>query len=1164
MSATAESSLPLCDVSLDDKYQLARGRVYISGVQALTRLLMLQHDRDRAAGLNTAGYVSGYRGSPLGGLDQALHEARAHLEAHDVRFHPGLNEDLAATAIWGTQQLGLLPGAQRDGIFSMWYGKGPGVDRCGDVFKHANNAGTATHGGVLVVAGDDHVARSSATAHQSEHIFSACGMPVLAPASVQEILDLGLHGWAMSRYTGCWVGFKLSSDLVESAATVSVDPERVRPCIPTDIQLPADGVHIRWPDPQLAQEQRLQAHRVYAAAAYARANGLNRLVRDPPRARLGLVACGKAWLELCQALQDLGIDQARADELGLRIFKVGMPWPLEAAGVRRFARGLQEVLVIEEKRQIIEYQLKEMLYDWPDGERPRVVGKFDEVGEWPAPAHDWLLPPTGELTPALIAYALQARLARLDGAPPPAAPPKAAGAGIQRPPYFCPGCPHNRSTQVPQGSCAFAGVGCHLMVMGMERNTLTITQMGGEGANWIGMAEHAGPRHIFVNMGDGTYYHSGLLAIRAAIAAGVNMTYKLLYNDVVAMTGGQPIDGPLSVPQLTRQLAAEGAVRIVVVADDPVKYERGADLAEGVRVEPRERLDAVQRELRDVPGVTVLVYDQVCATQARRRRKRAGLPPSARQVVIHEELCEGCGDCGIQSNCLAVVPVETEFGTKRRIDTEACNLDLGCLAGRCPALLTIEGVRPKPRSGVEPWPETPPRPRLPGLERPLALLIAGVGGSGIVTAGALLGMAAHLEGRAASVLDQTGLAQKGGAVLTHVRIAPRDGELHAPRVAQADVLLGCELLVAAAPDTLQRVQSGRTRALLNTAPVITGEFLRHPDRPMPIDQALALLRERIGDPGRLHEIDATWLATNLVGRSIAANVLMLGMAWQLGLIPLAESSIQRAIELNGVGVADNQRAFEWGRRAAIDPERAADRAQRGDNVPESRRRPATLDELIARRRAHLVTYKDESLAARYQALVSRVRAAERRVAPDSEILTRAVAVQAHRLLAPKDEYEAARLLTDPELERALLADYQGDARLHYHLAMPWRRRGEQLVKRRYGPWMRPLLRVLAAARRWRGSVLDPFARGSEARAARALVAEYLEAMERVLARLDSAERLRAATEIASLPSQVRGFGPVRAANAEVMRGELRSRLQAWERDQGSPAAETAAARAATV
>jgi indolepyruvate ferredoxin oxidoreductase len=1158
------SPMKAADVALDDKYRLERGRVFLTAVQALARLPMLQRERDRAAGLNTAGYVSGYRGSPLAGLDRALHEAEPFLAAHDVRFRPGVNEDLAATAIWGTQQLHLLPGARRDGIFAMWYGKGPGVDRSGDVFKHANHAGTSCAGGVLVVAGDDHAARSSAVAHQSEHIFSACAIPVLAPAGVQEILDFGLHGWAMSRYTGCWVALKLCSDIVESSAAVEIDDARVQVRLPDDFELPADGVHIRWPDPVLAQEHRMQETKIYAAAAYARANGLDRMVWDSPRPRLGLVACGKAWLDLCQALHDLGIDEAGAAALGLRVYKVGMPWPLEAGGVRRFATGLDEILVVEEKRQVIEYQLKEMLYNWRDDVRPRVIGKFDESGEWPAPNSRWLLPPTGELTPAIVARAVASRLALLDApgnwvgradalfgraAPLPRAP-------LQRSPYFCSGCPHNRSTRVPDGSCAFGGVGCHLMAVTMERNTLTISQMGGEGATWIGMAEHSGARHVFANMGDGTYFHSGLLAIRAAVAAGVNITYKLLFNDAVAMTGGQPLDGTLTVPQLTRQVHAEGVQRIVVLADDPGKYPDDAVFAPGVKVLPRERLDATQRELRAVPGVTVLVYDQTCATEGRRRRKRGVLPAATRQVFINEAVCEGCGDCGLKSNCLSVVPVATEFGQKRMIDTFTCNLDLSCLEGCCPALVTVEGAEPTRSHGLPVGDVALPEPTLPTLAAPYSMLIAGAGGTGVVTLGALVGMAAHLEGKGVTVLDQTGLAQKGGAVLTHVRIAARPEALHAPRIVRADLLLGCDLLVAAGPEALQRVRAGCTRAVVNTAEAITGDFVRHPEQVFPREATLSLLHQAVdgADDGlALAEIDATRLASLLVGHSIAANMFMLGYAWQRGLVPVGREALMRAVALNGVAAEDNERAFAWGRCAAADPARTASQAAAAEAVPPSRRLSHDLDEVVARRRAELVSYQGETLARRYVALVERVHSAEQRVAPGSDRLALAVARQAHRMWAYKDEYEVARLYSDPAFDAALAASFGGKPSLHFHLAPPWRRQAEggEPRKLNFGPWMRSAMRVLAHGKHLRGTPLDPFRWGAERRLERSLAADYEASVERLLRRLD-AGRLDAAVGIAELPERIRGFGPVKASRAKAARERQAVLFAAYESD--APAA----------
>ena len=1185
--SAAAAALP----GVDDRARVGQAH-FLTGVQALAWLPMLQRQRDRAAGLNTAGYVTGYRGSPLGGLDAALHEARERLAAHDVLFRPAVNEDLAATAVWGTQQLGLFGPARAQAIFALWYGKGPGVDRSVDVFKHANHAGTARHGGVLVVAGDDHAARSSAVAHQSEHVFSACAMPVLAPAGTQDIVDFGLAGWALSRHAGLWVALKLAADVVESSAVVTLPAPQQRFVEPQDLPLPPGGLHIRWPDPPTVQEHRMQAWKIYAALSWVRANGINRVVVEAPAARLGIVAGGKAYADLREAMRLLGLDDTRAAGLGLRVMKVGMPWPLEAEGVRRFAAGLVEILVVEEKRPIIEYQLKEMLYERPDGQRPRVLGKFDEAGEWPSPHAPWLLPPTAELTPPLVARALASRLAHHDPAGGWAhaaarfATPALPLLERQRTPYFCPGCPHSRSTQVPEGSCALAGVGCHLMAVGMERRTLTISQMGGEGATWIGMAAHAGLRHVFANMGDGTYFHSGLLAIRASVAAGVAITYKILYNDAVAMTGGQPVDGPLTVPRMTRQLAAEGVARIVVIADDPAKYAAAAAadrLAPGVPVLPRERLEAVQCELRELPGTTVLIYGQVCATEARRRRKRGTMAPPARQVVIHEALCEGCGDCGIKSNCLAIVPVASADGRKRAIDAFTCNADLSCLAGECPALLSVEGATPRRAQGLPVDEAGLPAPEPLALDAPWSLLVAGVGGTGVVTTGALLGMAAHLDGLGVTVLDQTGLSQKGGAVLTHVRMARDPRSLHAPRIATADVLLGCDLLVACGAETLSRLTPGRTRAVVNSADAITGDFVRHPELAFPHQAALAALGERLGgievvgeragedpdegpgehpgervgagpapcSPGRdagrdragpgACAFDATALATRLAGHSIATNMLLLGYAWQRGWVPVSRESIARAVQLNGVAVEDNERAFAWGRRLAVDaraPSAPAETLAAAAGAAAAAA-PVAAD-LLATQAAALAASHGRAAAARFLSLVERVRAAEARALPGSDRLTTAVARVARRLYGPKDDYEVARLLTDPGFEAALARRFDGALRLHYHLAPPWRRQAgadSGRAKGDYGPWLRPLLRALAAARVLRGSRLDPLRGSAERRLDADLRDAYEAAIERLLPAL-SAATLDAALAVASLPDGARGFGSVKAGRAAQVMQQL--------------------------
>ncbi|MCK9382662.1 MAG: indolepyruvate ferredoxin oxidoreductase family protein [Sulfuritalea sp.] len=1135
--------MDLTNVSLEDKYRLEHGRVFLTGMQALARLPMLQAAMDRRAGLHTAGYISGYRGSPLGGLDTALHAAETFLKAQDIKFQPGVNEDIAATAIWGTQQLQLFPQPKFDGIFSMWYGKGPGVDRCGDVFKHANHAGTAKHGGVLLIAGDDPSARSSAVAHQSEHMFSACGIPVLAPADLQEYLDFGLHGWAMSRYSGCWVAMKVTSDTAESSSTVELDAGRLKIIIPDDFRLPADGVHIRWPDPPLAQEHRLQEFKVYAAIAYARANRLNRIIFDSPRPRLGIIACGRAYLDVRQALDDLGIDETYAADIGLRLFKVGMPWPLEADSVRQFAEGLEEILVVEEKRQIIEYQLKEMLYNWREDVRPRVVGKYDESGEWPAPANRWLLPPTAELTPAIVARAIAARIARfhtseriaahlafLDSQTKALSRPRVA---LVRTPYYCPGCPHNQSTKVPEGSCALGGVGCHLMAVTMDRSTVTISQMGGEGAAWLGVSGHSGTQHVFANLGDGTYFHSGLLAIRAAVAGKINITYKLLYNDAVAMTGGQPLDGTLTVPQLTRQLAAEDVKHIIVMSDEPEKYEKVADFAPGVQIRHRDALEATQRELRETLGVTALIYDQTCAAEKRRRRKRGLFPDPAVRVFINEMVCEGCGDCSVKSNCLAVIPVETEFGRKRAIDQHSCNKDYSCVAGFCPSIVTVHGGAVRRGRALESDPAgfaDLPEPAPVDLAEPYAILVAGIGGTGVVTIGALLGMAAHLEGKGVTVLDMTGLAQKGGAVMSHVRIADRQSRLHSTRIAtgEARLLLGCDIVVSVSDDALSKTAAGRTRAIVNTAQTITGEFVRNPDRGFPVGAMEQSVISAIGADAATF-IDASRLAERLMGNSLATNIFMLGYAFQRGLIPLSSAALLRAIELNGATVEENRRGFSWGRRTAVDAAGVEALAAAGTADAATHKLSASLDEMVQRRRDYLTAYQDAAYAGRYADLVERVRKREAEVGAGGTALAEAVARYYFKLLACKDEYEVARLFADPEFQNALAAGFEGDYRLNFHVTLPWSRGakpGDEPKKIRIGPWLLPAMKLLAGFKFLRGTAFDPFGRSAERRQERQLVADYEATVALILEKLDRS-RIATAVALASVPEDIRGYGPIK-------------------------------------
>ncbi len=1141
--------MALAAVTLDDKYTLDTGRIYLTGIQALVRLPMMQRRRDEAAGLNTAGFISGYRGSPLGGLDQHLWQAKRFLEKHHIRFEPGINEDLAATAIWGSQQVGLFPGAKYDGVFALWYGKGPGVDRTGDVFKHGNAAGTAQKGGVLVIAGDDHAAKSSTLPHQSEYAFIDASIPVLNPAGVQDILDLGLYGWALSRFSGCWVAFKTIAETADSSASVHVDPHRIDIVLPEDFVMPPGGLNIRWPDPSLEQERRLQEWKLQAVRAFARANRLDRIVLDSDRARFGIVATGKAYLELRQALADLGIDEARAAAIGIRLYKVGLTWPLEEEGLRRFARGLEEILVVEEKRPVVEDQIKAILYDGADAARPRVVGKRDERGAT-------LLPATGELSTARIAQILARRLAPFHTSPAIAehlaflAAKERQLAVIHPPteriPYFCSGCPHNTSTRVPEGSRAMAGIGCHYMAIWMNRQTETYTQMGGEGVPWIGQAPFTETPHIFANLGDGTYYHSGLLAIRAAVAAGVNITYKILYNDAVAMTGGQPVEGHLTVPQITRQVAAEGVQRIAVVTDEPEKYPAEAGFAPGVTVLHRDRLDRLQRELRAVPGVSVLVYDQTCAAEKRRRRKRGTYPDPPKRVFINELVCEGCGDCSRASNCLSVIPTETELGRKRAIDQSSCNKDYSCLNGFCPSFVTVHGGALRKHHGRAGDSEIPPlpEPALPGLDAPYNILVTGVGGTGVITIGALLGMAAHLEGKGCTVLDMTGLAQKGGAVLSHIRIAARPEDLHAVRidVGGAALLLGCDIIVAAAPEALARLREGVSRAVINHHETITGDFIGNPDLAFP---GRALRAEITAAVGRAHAefIDATSLATGLLGDSIATNTFVLGYAYQKGWIPLSAQAIERAIELNGVATDFNRQAFRWGRYAAI--ERAAVARAAAPPVA-TERLSQSVEEMIERRVEFLGAYQNAAYAARYLRLVRQVERAEREKTPGASGLTAAVARNLFKLMAYKDEYEVARLYSDGSFRRQLHRQFEGDFTLEFHLAPPLLAERDaatgHLKKRRYGGWMLNVFAVLAKFKFLRGTPLDPFGRSEERKTERRLVREYEAMMGEIITHLAPGNHALA-TELAALPDQIRGFGHVKAANLAVVR-ERREKLLA--------------------
>ncbi len=1120
-------------VTYDSKYSFDGTSLYLNGTQALVRLTIMERHRRKLAGRHTAVFISGYRGSPLGSFDQALAAAGEHL-GPDTVFKPGVNEDTAATAIWGTQQLGTFGGGRYEGVSALWYGKGPGVDRSGDVFKHANLAGSAQQGGVLVVAGDDHACKSSTLAHQSEFALLDASIPVLVPASLSEILEYGLIGWELSRFSGLWAGLKVVTEIMDSAQSLLTDP-LVNLVDHADFAFPPGGLSLRWPDLPLAQEERLHQYKIPAALAFARANQLDRVVLDARRAKLGLVTVGKAHADTMQALADLGITPARVQELGIRLYKVAMPWPLEPKGLRDFAEGLEEILVIEEKRSLIEDQIRKHLYGARSA--PSVVGKHDERGAW-------LLPATAELGAGLIASRVAQWVARLTGDEVVAARGREIDKRleavasmqrlIERPPHFCPGCPHNTSTKLPESSKAFAGIGCHYLVLPMERETAGFTHMGGEGANWIGLAPFSTTSHMFQNIGDGTFFHSGSMAIRAAISAGVNITYKILFNHAVAMTGGQAVEGQLTVQQVVAIVVAEGAKRVMVVSDDPTRYPPDSFPA-AVSVSPRDQLDAVQRKLREVAGVTVLVYDQICATELRRMRKRGKAEDPNVAVLINDLVCEGCGDCSVKSNCLAVVPVDTEFGRKRSVDLSTCNKDMSCIAGFCPSFVTVEGGKRRKVAILQAGGDELPPPAVQQAATSFSLVVAGIGGTGIVTIGALIGMAAHLEGKAVRVMDMTGLAQKGGAVVSHIQWAEAPARIEASRVSfgEADLLLGCDIVVAAAPDNLGRVSPTKGMIIANDHETITGLFARDPEYGVPLGPLRRQLAGAVS-PGRAQFCDATGLATKLVGDAVGANLLLMGYAWQQGLIPLSLDALTTAIELNGAAVALNKEAFTWGRKAAIDLQ-AVERAAAGEQK-EHHRLSGSLDELVARRVDFLVAYQDKAYGERYLNVVNEAKDVEQAFSSGDAKLAEAVARTLFKLMAYKDEYEVARLFTASGFLDHVKEKFEGPLKLHFHLAPPLMAKRDpatgHLRKQRFGPWMLKAFTLLAKAKRLRGTSLDVFGYTAERRAERKVIEDYIAMLRGELLPRITASNYSDAVTIAEAAIAIKGFGHIKQRNMQ--------------------------------
>ncbi|HTJ62392.1 MAG TPA: indolepyruvate ferredoxin oxidoreductase family protein, partial [Alphaproteobacteria bacterium] len=1126
--------MELTKVSLDDKYTARSGRVYLTGIQALVRLPISQHMRDVAAGLNTAGYISGYRGSPLSGYDSELIKAKKILEPQNIFFDPGLNEELGATAVWGSQQTGLFGKKKFDGVHSIWYAKNPGLDRAGDALKHGNFNGSSPLGGVLAVVGDDHAAKSATMPNPGDFAFMSFGMPILYPSNVQEVIDFGLFGWAMSRFSGCWIGFKVLPQLMDASASVSIDPERVNIVLP-EFEFPPGGVHIRWPDDRFSPEARLLDFKLPAAKAFAGANAINRIAFGEGK-RFGIVTAGKSYLDVLQALDELGIDERRANQLGISVLKLGLTWPIDPVGAREFCLDREEILVVEEKQPIIQDQLRTLMYHQPESRRPRVVGQTDQEGRP-------VLSPKMDLDPMEVAQVLARRLlaiqpdaeleARLQTVEATLAQPKWTKTKLQRVPYFCSGCPHSSSIPRPMDSREGAGIGCHWMAMYHEEFDLEpSTQMGGEGANWVGQAHFTDDKHVFQNLGDGTFYHSGSLAIRFAVASNVNITYKILYNDASAMTGGQPVEGHPTVPMITNQMHAEGVRRIAVVSDDPGKYPSDIGFAPGTTIHHRDEMEALQLELREHKGVSVLIYDQTCAAEKRRRRKRGTMPDPQQRLFINDLVCEGCGDCSDQSNCISVEPIETEFGRKRHINQSSCNKDYSCKSGFCPSFVTVEGgklKKHKTQEDVAALVANLPEPPAVSLDRPYNLVVTGIGGTGVITVGALLGMAAHIEGKGSSVLDSIGLAQKNGSVLSYVRVGATPEALTTARIplGATDCLIACDMVVAAGPESMVALAKGRTRGVVNGNVTPTAAFVLNPDVDTDTSELSTRLNRTLGKDA-LDFIDAQELSARLLGDAIGQNVMLLGAAYQKGLLPVGLEALERAIEMNGVSTRMNREAFAWGRLAAHD----LAMVERIAGLRADRKAPAaeTVDEMVVRRAAFLTEYQNAAYADRYRALVVDVRKAEAASVPGATALSKAVARYYFKLMAYKDEYEVARLHTDPAFMEKLKAEFEGDFKLAFNLAPPIMAKPDPVsgepTKKRFGPWVVSLFKVLRALKGLRGTAFDIFGYSEERKLERRLIVEYADRMHGLLGRL-SAANYDVAVEIASLPEGIRGYGHIK-------------------------------------
>ena len=1154
-------------VQLDDKYTQSEGQIYLSTLQAMVRLPLIQRRRDQAAGLNTAGYITGYRGSPIGTYDAALWSAQKLLEEHHIQFMPGVNEELAAASVKGTQWLDFYPEKKYDGVFALWYGKMLGTERAIEAIKAGNyTTGSSKFGGALILTGDDVGAKSSITAAAADPMLVGAYVPIFYPSTTQEFIEYGLYAWAMSRFSGLWVSLKGVTDTIELTSTIDADSENLQIILPENPVLPPEGVNAVHNDfMPLVQERRVIEFKVPLAEEFIRVNGINKVTQDSDRRSLGIVTTGKPYLDLLEALRELDIDKELAAELGLRIYKLGVTWPLEREGAVAFSRGHEEVMVIEEKSPIIEDQLARQLYALGGDERPVITGKRDDQGAI-------LIPEFGETSVALLIDVLVRRL-RARGISHPRLEERIAqiearrskvaqlpAVNAVRTAYFCSGCPHNTSTRTIDGSLTFTGVGCYGIVplVMPDRNTEYAAQMGAEGSLWVGLHRFMDLEHSFQNLGDGTYFHSGILAIRSALASGANITYKILYNDAVAMTGGQPHDGELNVEMIANQIYWEGVRPIAIVTDEPEKYPSSVTWPPGTKVYHRDELESVQREMQKTKGVSAIIYDQTCAAEKRRRRKRGLFPDPDKRVFINQEVCEGCGDCSVQSNCMSVQPLDTEFGRKRKIDQSSCNKDYSCLYGFCPSFVTVHGGQPRKAGGSHSDQELEnifaalKKPEFAPLTAPYNVLLTGIGGTGVLTVGAILGMAAHVEEKACTVMDITGMAQKGGAVLSHIRLGPNNESISATRLwpGSADLVIGCDLVVTAGAQVTQLVRSESAHILVNNEVVPTAQFQRDNSIDFGKESMLRVLRQLVGED-RLSDVAATDLATRLLGDSIATNVFMLGYAVQKGLIPLSVESIEKAIQLNGVAIKSNLHTLSWGRMAAQDPEAVArflaeSEAGNVTELPISE----TLEQLVERRVGFLTKYQSAAYANQYLEFVEKVKAAEAQVEGVGTSLSEAVAFYLSKLMAYKDEYEVARLYTDGDFERRIKQQFDGDFSLRFHLAppiiSPKNKRNGKPGKIEFGSWMFKGFKILAKLKGLRGTALDIFGYSAERKRERALIGEYRNTIETLLKKVDR-NNYASIVEIAELPELIKGYGHIKEDNLKIYDEQLAKKLDDLEK-----------------